>query len=82
MKYEVCINMKNDNALCTISMLPAMLETQDGSYYKADGYILFCAEPGGRCAMTSMSERSTPDRKASMAACGPRRTDRLKILSR
>ena len=33
MKYEVCINMKNDNALCTISMLSAMLETQDGSYY-------------------------------------------------
>lgn len=33
MKYEVWINMKNDNALCTISMLSAMLETQDGSYY-------------------------------------------------
>ena len=33
MKYEVYINMKNDNALCTISMLSAMLETQDGSYY-------------------------------------------------
>ena len=33
MRYEVYINMKNDNALCTISMLSAMLETQDGSYY-------------------------------------------------
>lgn len=33
MGYEVYINMKNDNALCTISMLSAMLETQDGSYY-------------------------------------------------
>lgn len=33
MRYEVNIDMKNDNALCTISMLSAMLENQDGSYY-------------------------------------------------
>lgn len=33
MIYEVIIDMKNVNALCTISMLSAMLETQDGNYY-------------------------------------------------
>ena len=39
--------------------------------YKADGYILFCTEPYGRCAMTSLgSERSTPIRKAGVAAAG------------
>ncbi len=39
--------------------------------YKANGYIPVCAEPYGRCAMTSMRrERETPDRKASVAACG------------
>lgn len=33
MKYEVYINMKNENALCTISMLSALLENQEGDYY-------------------------------------------------
>ena len=33
MKLEVRIDMKNENALCTISMLSAMLEAQDGNYY-------------------------------------------------
>ena len=38
---------------------------------KANGYIPVCAEPYGRCAMTSIRrERETPDRKASVAACG------------
>lgn len=33
MKYEVYIDMKNENALCTISMLSALLENQEGDYY-------------------------------------------------
>lgn len=32
MKYEVCMDMRNENALCTISMLSALLETQGGDY--------------------------------------------------
>ncbi len=40
--------------------------------HKADGYILSCIEPYGRCAMNLPpgSERSTPGRKAGVAACG------------
>ena len=40
--------------------------------HKADGYILSCIEPYGRCAMTfpSGSERSTLGRKADAALCG------------
>ena len=33
MKYEVYLDMRNDNTLCTISMLSAMLESQNGDYY-------------------------------------------------
>lgn len=33
MQYEVYIDMSNENALYTVSMLSAMLEAQDGDYY-------------------------------------------------
>ena len=33
MSYEVYLDMRNDNTLCTISMLSAMLESQNGDYY-------------------------------------------------
>lgn len=33
MRCEVYLDMRNDNTLCTISMLSAMLESQNGDYY-------------------------------------------------
>ena len=33
MRHEVYLDMRNDNTLCTISMLSAMLESQNGDYY-------------------------------------------------
>ena len=33
MRHEVYLEMRNDNTLCTISMLSAMLESQNGDYY-------------------------------------------------
>ena len=54
MGYEVYINMKNDNALCTISMLSAMLETQDGSYYSLLIPFVLHSLPGSKDAEISV----------------------------
>ena len=35
--------------------------------HKADGYILFCTEPYGRCAMTSLLGASDPHQAAKWA---------------
>lgn len=43
MQFEVYIDMNNENALYTVSMLSAMLETQDGDYYNLIiPFVLHC----------------------------------------
>ena len=59
MKYEVYIDMKNDNALCTISMLSALLETQGGNYYNLLApFILYSLpdEVGARISVSEITE--------------------------
>ena len=41
MQFEVYIDMNNENALYTVSMLSAMLETQDGDYCNTNCMNLF-----------------------------------------
>lgn len=45
MTYEVIIDMRNDNTLCTISMLSAMLENQNGDYYSLLKPFILCSLP-------------------------------------
>jgi len=45
MNCEVIIDMRNDNTLCTISMLSAMLENQDGDYYSLLMPFVLCSLP-------------------------------------
>ena len=59
MKYEVNIDMKNDNALCTISMLSALLETQGGNYYNLLTPFVLYSLPNEVGAEISVSEVTT-----------------------
>lgn len=45
MNCEVIIDMRNDNTLCTISMLSAILENQDGDYYSLLTPFILCSLP-------------------------------------
>ena len=45
MRFEVKIDIKNENALCTISMLSALLETQGGNYYGLLTPFILCSLP-------------------------------------
>lgn len=77
MKCEVYIDMKNENALCTISMLSALLENGNGDYYSLLIPFLLYSLPENKDAEISVDKTVLAMREFGFADFPYRLTEKL-----